>query len=241
MKLQHAGRGDRACRPPQPGYGPAGRHGRPASGAWGVAQLRHARTEGIRGRHQRRAASSRSSSSSSSSWPVTCATRARSTATSCSCSRRVVALFAIQIATRLSGPTCRGGSASFRAVILLLQPFLTLRLAGHFVPVPRAGRRSRPWRGSRRRVVAVEHRDAREPGADRLRGRLFRGRREGSPRPSSLRSSGQRVGYARTRLRIAVRGDVRCSRPASSSPAPARPQRAAAQRRIRAYLSWPGC
>ncbi len=48
----------------------------------------------------------------------------------------VVALFAIQIATRLL-PTLPRGISQLSTVILLLQPFLTLRLAGHFVPVSR--------------------------------------------------------------------------------------------------------
>ena len=60
----------------------------------------------------------------------------------------VVALFAIAIVTQLV-PTIPRAVNQMSAVVLLLQPFLTLRLAGHFVRVSRSiGVTSLVWFGA---------------------------------------------------------------------------------------------
>ena len=112
----------------------------------------------------------------------------------------VVALFAIQIATRLL-PTLPRGISQLSTVILLLQPFLTLRLAGHFVPVSRqvAGV-ALAWFATA--VVAVIIGTRGNPALTLFVVAYFVAV-EGIAAAFLLRSSRYRVGYARTRLRIA--------------------------------------
>ena len=89
----------------------------------------------------------------------------------------VVALFAIAIA-RTVWPDMPRPISQLSTVVLLLQPFLTLRLASHFVAVPRSVLiASLVWFAGA--VVGRWARDAWQPAADGVRGRLLRGRRDG--------------------------------------------------------------
>ena len=99
-------------------------------------------------------------------------------------------------------PDLPRGISQLSAVILLLQPYLTLRLARHFVPVSRqiAGVALALVRDGGRRG---RHRHAREPGADAASSSPISWPSRRSPRPSCCAASRYRVGYARTRLRIA--------------------------------------
>ena len=119
----------------------------------------------------------------------------------------VVALFAIAIVDPARGRASRAAVTQLSAVVLLLQPYLTLRLAGHFVPrlavavdrvpdlVRRGGRRDRD-------------RDARQPADHALRRRATSSRSRRSRRSCSSGPRRHRVGYARTRLRIAAAATV---------------------------------
>ena len=112
----------------------------------------------------------------------------------------VVALFAIAIALTL-WPTLPRGIASLSAVILLLQPYLTLRLARHFVPVSRSvASASLVWFVVAVLAVAIGTR------GNVLTTAIVVGyfvTVEATAAFFLQRASRTRVGYARTRLRIA--------------------------------------
>ena len=95
-------------------------------------------------------------------------------------------------------------SAQLSAVVLLLQPYLTLRLARHFVPVSPAAVDRVAWSGSARRSSGSAIGTRGNPPMTALRRRLLRHRRGGRGVPALPRQPRHRVGYARTRLRIAA-------------------------------------
>ena len=112
----------------------------------------------------------------------------------------VVALFVIAIALAV-WPTLPRGLSTLSAVVLLLQPYLTLRLARHFVPVSRnVATGSLIWFGVAVVGLAVG-----------IRGNVLMTAIvigyfvavEAIAATFLLRASRARVGYARTRLRIA--------------------------------------
>ncbi|HEV8402860.1 MAG TPA: hypothetical protein VGQ31_07475, partial [Candidatus Limnocylindrales bacterium] len=113
----------------------------------------------------------------------------------------VVALFAIAIAAKL-WPTLPRGITSLSAVALLLQPYFTLRLARHFVPVSREiATASLIWFVLAVVGVAIGTR------GNLLTTALVVGyfvTVEAAAAFFLQRASRTRVGYARTRLRIAA-------------------------------------
>ncbi|MFL5674611.1 MAG: ATP-binding protein [Chloroflexota bacterium] len=113
----------------------------------------------------------------------------------------VVVLFAVNVALRL-WPALPRGLGSLAAVALLLQPYLTLRLARHFVPVSRAeARAALAWFAVATLALAVG-----------VRGNVWLTALvvgyfvtvECRAALLLLRASQTRVGYARTRLWIAA-------------------------------------
>jgi PAS domain S-box-containing protein len=113
----------------------------------------------------------------------------------------VVALFAIAIALKV-WPTLPSGLGSLAAVVLLLQPYLTLRLARHFVPISReVATASLVWFGIAVGALAIG-----------IRGNLlltgivigYFVTVEAGAAFFLQRASRTRVGYAQTRLRIAA-------------------------------------
>ena len=112
----------------------------------------------------------------------------------------VVALFVIAIALAV-WPTLPRGLSTLSAVVLLLQPYLTLRLARHFVPVSRnVATGSLIWFGVAVAGLAVGIR-----GNVLMTGIVigYFVTVEAIAATFLLRASRARVGYARTRLRIA--------------------------------------
>ena len=112
----------------------------------------------------------------------------------------VVVLFAVNVVLRL-WPELPRGISSLSVVALLLQPYLTLRLARHFVPVSRAeGRAALAWFG-----VAVLAVVAGTRGNVLMTGIVVAYFVTVEARAAYLlyRASKSRVGYARTRLRVA--------------------------------------
>ena len=112
----------------------------------------------------------------------------------------VVVLFAVSVAVKI-WPTLPRGIASLSAVALLLQPYLTLRLARHFVPVSTTeSRAALAWFAVATLALAVG-----------TRGNVLMTALvvayfvtvESRAAFLLLRASRTRVGYARTRLRTA--------------------------------------
>jgi PAS domain S-box-containing protein len=113
----------------------------------------------------------------------------------------VVALFAIAIAAKL-WPTLPRGITSLSAVALLLQPYFTLRLARHFVPVSRTvATASLVWFVAAVVGVAIGTR-GNIPTTALVVGYFVT--IEAAAAFFLQRASRTRVGYARTRLRIAA-------------------------------------
>ena len=113
----------------------------------------------------------------------------------------VVALFAIAIAMKL-WPTLPRGITSLSAIVLLLQPYFTLRLARHFVPVSwRVATASLIWFAAASVAVVIGTR------GNVLTTAVVVGyfvTVEAAAAFYLQRASGMRVGYARTRLRTAA-------------------------------------
>jgi PAS domain S-box-containing protein len=117
----------------------------------------------------------------------------------------VVALFAIAIVTQLV-PTIPRAVNQMSAVVLLLQPFLTLRLAGHFVRVSRSiGLTSLVWFGAA--VVGIGIGTRGNPPVTLFVVGYF-ATVETVAAVLLFRAARFRVGYARTRLRIAAASTV---------------------------------
>jgi len=117
----------------------------------------------------------------------------------------VVALFAIAIVTQLV-PTIPRAVNQMSAVVLLLQPFLTLRLAGHFVRVSRSiGVTSLVWFGAA--VVGIGIGTRGNPPVTLFVVGYFV-TVETVAAFLLFRAARFRVGYARTRLRLAAASTV---------------------------------
>jgi PAS domain-containing protein len=113
----------------------------------------------------------------------------------------VVALFALAIARRI-WPDLPQAVSQVGTVALLLQPYLTLRLAGHFVPVSRAmATAALAWLAAAVAVVVLVGVSG-NPALTLFVVAYFVAV-EAAAALLLARASGHRVGYARTRLRIA--------------------------------------